>query len=153
VVKFNLSNLFQKQTPSLSWAEKRKNMDFELKQVVVPVLRAAGFQGSFPHFRRVRDEVVDVLGFQFSQYGPQFYVEAGRATLDRIQPSTGYEVDPKKIKHHHVARRVRLGPQPPVFDFETTSPTVIANAVLQYLPDAERYWTEGKTPAETGPGD
>ena len=44
-------------------------MDRVLKATVIPELRARGFQGSFPHFRRLRPDRIDLLAFQFYRSG------------------------------------------------------------------------------------
>jgi len=56
---------------------QRNAMIAELKRVIIPVLRETGFRGSFPHFRRVGEQRIDPLTFQFSTFGEQFVVEEG----------------------------------------------------------------------------
>lgn len=52
-------------------------MQQELKFSVVPVLRAAGFRGSFPHFRRQMPEKTDLISFlSYNQSGGAFEVGA-----------------------------------------------------------------------------
>ena len=43
--------------------ESRKNMEQALKEFFVPELRALGFKGSFPHFRRIAENSIDLLTF------------------------------------------------------------------------------------------
>ena len=50
-------------------------MDRVLKATVIPELRARGFQGSLPHFRRRRPDRIDLLTFQFDRSGGRFVVE------------------------------------------------------------------------------
>lgn len=62
-------------------SEARKKMNEALKEIVVPILREKGFKGSFPHFRRVSGKYLDLLTFQFSQWGGQFVVEIGKCSI------------------------------------------------------------------------
>ena len=52
-----------------------------LKARVVPVLREHGFYGRFPHFYRVRGQVIDLLSF--SAAGRGFVIELGTVPNDR----------------------------------------------------------------------
>nr|WP_268888411.1 DUF4304 domain-containing protein [Heyndrickxia shackletonii] len=38
-----------------------------LKKIVVPELRERGFKGSFPHFRRIFENKIDLITFQFDK--------------------------------------------------------------------------------------
>ncbi len=53
----------------------RRLMTEELKKTAIPVLKQKGFKGSFPHFRRISDDKIDLLMFQFDKYGGGFIVE------------------------------------------------------------------------------
>jgi len=50
----------------------REAVEKELKAIVVTALRASGFKGSFPHFRRPLPERIDLLTFQFDRHGGGF---------------------------------------------------------------------------------
>jgi hypothetical protein len=111
-------------------------MDSALKATFVSALRALGFKGSYPHFRRLIDSRVDLVGLQFSQWGPQFYVEIGRGS------SSGIEVGGKLIpaadqKYYHGWPRVRLGGR---FDFEVGSVGDVAERVAQLTPEIESWF-------------
>ena len=80
-----------------------------LKRVVVPELRARGFRGSPPHFRRERDEGLDLLAIQFSRWGGEFVVELARAPATGVQLHSGELIPPAKLRTHHVMSRLRLG--------------------------------------------
>ena len=45
---------------------ERKMMDNALKKVVIPVLRKLEFKGSLPHFRRMNENNIDLITFQFN---------------------------------------------------------------------------------------
>ncbi|XZE35646.1 DUF4304 domain-containing protein [Pirellulaceae bacterium SH501] len=119
------------------WAEKRKLMNASLKGIVVPELRSRGFKGSYPHFRRIVDDHVRVIGFQFSQWGPQFYIELGVCGLDGTTIGTNH-YPPEKIKHYQVYARRRIGALP--FDCEDANTDAIAGFVLAVLKDCENDW-------------
>jgi hypothetical protein len=54
---------------------ERDKMIEELKKWVVPSLRKNSFSGTFPHFRRIGHEQVDLLTFQFNKRGGSFLIE------------------------------------------------------------------------------
>ena len=89
-------------------SQSRDAMIAELKRVAVPVLRALGFKGSFPHFRRAADKQIDLLTFQFSAGGGEFVIEIGSF------PPAGDELygellPAAEVKMRHLLRRLRLG--------------------------------------------
>lgn len=53
-------------------------MRAQLKQDVLPYLRGLGFKGSLPHLRRINDQGIDLLCFQFNKWGePKLVLEYG----------------------------------------------------------------------------
>ncbi|MBK8220707.1 MAG: DUF4304 domain-containing protein [Candidatus Obscuribacter sp.] len=53
-------------------------MRAQLKQDVLPYLRSLGFKGSLPHLRRIHDQGIDLLCFQFNKWGePELVLEYG----------------------------------------------------------------------------
>jgi hypothetical protein len=123
----------------MTWAELRTAMDAALKTEVVPLLRAAKFKGSFPHFRRPRENQFEVLGFQYSQYGPQFYVEIATCSPDGVKLSNGKHIPAEKVKYYQGINRRRIGVLP-AFDFEHSDPIGVAKSVVLYLIEAESWW-------------
>lgn len=89
-------------------SQSRDEMIAELKRVVVPVLRALGFKGSFPHFRRTTGSQIELLTFQFSMSGGQFVVEIGKFPLEGHE-LYGKLIPPGQVKMRHLLRRLRLG--------------------------------------------
>ena len=85
----------------MDWKEKRKQIDKELKAKVVPILRQKGFKGTYPHFRRITEKKIDILAFQFSQWGPQFYVEIAVAPSNGVNLLDGKHIPPDIVKHNH----------------------------------------------------
>lgn len=93
--------------PSMSWRQSSDEMRRALKEVVVPELRVRGFKGSFPNFHRVRPDRIDLLTFQFSQYGPDLYIEVGSC------PPADAPIETRRVRIHHAGLyRRRIGPQP-----------------------------------------
>ena len=62
--------------------ENRKIMLSALKEHVFPKLKEAGFTGKYPHFRRKREDRVDLISFQSNKYGGSFTVEISTAFLN-----------------------------------------------------------------------
>lgn len=85
-------------------------MKAELRSRVVPKLRELGFKGTFPHFRRLRANRLDLLTFQFSVYGPTVYVEIGTAPATECTLPDGRPLPPHRVRTHHVWPRRRLTP-------------------------------------------
>ena len=54
---------------------ERDKMIQYLKEQVVPVLRSRRFKGSFPHFRRITSERINLMTFQFDKWGGGFVIE------------------------------------------------------------------------------
>jgi hypothetical protein len=127
----------------------------ELKKTAVPVLRELGFKGSFPHFRRIGLERVDVLTFQFSSGGGSFVVEIGACPPHGFE-SCGKLIPPQKVKVMHLYRRMRLGAKDEQsdhwFNFDKGNYAQVADAVLQFLPgQGEKWWKAAGPPY--GPSD
>ena len=121
-----------------TWAQKRREMNESLKQRVVPLLRNMGFKGSFPHFRRISPERVDTIGFQYSQWGPQFYVEVGVAERGGVTLLDGTHFPPMTLKHYQCPARARIGQLP--FDFDEQSAVSVADATRDSIEAAASIW-------------
>jgi hypothetical protein len=133
-------------------SEARDKMVAALKEIVVPTLRDMGFRGSFPHFRRQRGEQLDLLTFQFSQWGGSFVVEIAHCPAAGYMLRTGETVSPNRarVHHQHYRTRLRLGVRPRPnnrdhwFHFEPDSPTIYSDTALEVLPllrsQAEHFW-------------
>jgi hypothetical protein len=90
----------------------REDMDAALKKLVVPALRQRGFTGSFPHFRRIAEEV-DLLTFQFDRNGGGFVVEAAKGKKEGFTTHWGKHIPAAKLTawdlHPNQRRRLRRG--------------------------------------------
>jgi len=79
------------------------------KEVFVPALRARGFSGTFPHFRRVLPDRVDYLSVQFYSSGGSFVVEIATAGPDGKPLGYGKDLPVAKLNAHYFSHRLRLG--------------------------------------------
>jgi Domain of unknown function (DUF4304) len=94
--------------------QSRPVMDRALKAIFVPALRARGFTGSLPHFRRIRSDRIDLVTVQHSRYGGEFVVELAQCGPDGVTAGQGKEAPPDKVTAHHLfsPRRYRLSHRP-----------------------------------------
>lgn len=133
---------------------EREKMIETLKEHVVPVLKARGFKGSFPHFRRITDTGIHLLTFQFDKWGGGFVVEVAACSAQGVTMHWGEQIPPAKVTAQHVSRRVRLGASDDQTDHWFRSdkrglPSFsdpyerAAREILPYLDgQAETYWRE-----------
>ncbi len=124
-------------------ATPREMMDSALKEKVVPLLRSQGFKGSYPHFRRMSPDRIDLLTFQFDKWGVGFVVESGSCGVDGITLHWGRHVPPSKVTAWdlHPAERLRLKPSGSPgadfwFRFDTGDYGKVAASVSECLTNA-----------------
>lgn len=92
-------------------SEDRKKMNQALKTIVLPVLRAKGFNGSFNHFRRINKDSVDLLTFWFSNYGGEFCIDIAKCSEKGVVGVRGNIIPANKVKAWDFNDpRVRLKP-------------------------------------------
>jgi Domain of unknown function (DUF4304) len=105
--------------------KSRPIMDRVLKEVFVPELRARGFMGSLPHFRRIRPDRIDLVSFQYSKRGGQFMVNLSQCGPEGVKTEWGKEIPPDKVTAFDVFERQRLrfkwGWRGQLFVFDTRS--------------------------------
>jgi len=95
--------------------DDRKAMSRALKVIVVPKIRALGFVGSLPHFRRKRGSGYEMLMLMFNKYGGSFYLESGHMSevefqeLQKAWSAAGKPLLESKLTVGHCRRRARLG--------------------------------------------
>ncbi|NNF72478.1 MAG: DUF4304 domain-containing protein [Rhodobacteraceae bacterium] len=92
--------------------EHRQAMETALKSILVPDLRARGFRGSFPHFRRQTDDRVDFLSIQFKRSGGSFCVEIGQTGPDGLTEGPFRDRPVAKLDVTYLKDRLRLGSRP-----------------------------------------
>jgi hypothetical protein len=125
----------------------RKQMDSELKAVVIPALREPPFKGSFPHFRRLGEKGVDLLTFQFDRQGGGFVVEIAHCGLGGFTTSWGKHITASELTAWdlHPQNRQRIKPRDgggtdSWFRFDQGDVGLAAASFLRELPRAEAWW-------------
>ena len=105
--------------------KSRPIMDRMLKEIFVPELRARGFTGSLPHFRRIRSGRIDLISFQYANRGGRFMVNLSQCGPDGVKTDWGKEIPPDKVTAHDVFEHQRLrfkwGWRGQLFVFDTPS--------------------------------
>lgn len=131
----------------------REAMQAALKSIVVPRLRTIAFKGSFPHFRRVVGDHIDLLTFQFDRNGGGFVIEISFCPTDGIATPWGEAIAPQRVTAWdvHPDKRYRIQPSKGAgtdswFRFEDGGYESCANQVLEYLPFAESWWSRNASP-------
>src|SRR3989442_4690923 len=125
----------------------RDAMTAALKETLVPALRARGFKGSLPHFRRIGEERVDLLTVQFDRHGGGFIVEISRCGSTGVTTAWGQHIPATKGTAHdlHTDKRHRPGsPRPGIdgrqvrFDYRTPNPAV-SKSLIDHLAEAGKW--------------
>ena len=80
-----------------------------LKADCIPILRKAGFKGSFPDFYRASGDFVALVNFQFFSSGGSFCVNISYADPAREKVCFRPETEAKKLKVSQTTERHRLG--------------------------------------------
>jgi len=86
----------------------RKKMVKNLFDIVIPVLRQKGFKGSFPHFRRLAIDRINLLTFQFDRSGGVFVIEITNCQPNGFTTSWGTKIEPNKLTAHDLFNRKRI---------------------------------------------
>ncbi|OOQ58812.1 DUF4304 domain-containing protein [Mucilaginibacter pedocola] len=89
--------------------ELRVLMDKAIKEIAIPFFREKGFTGSYPHFRRIQEDRINLLTFQFNRSEPSFVVEISNCSPKGVQLGWGADIPPSKCTAHHMHRRHRIG--------------------------------------------
>jgi hypothetical protein len=137
--------------------ESTENQEMKkyLSKKVIPVLRQNGFKGSFPHFRRVLKDRINLLTFQFDRSGGGFVIEIANCSTGGLTTSWGKKIEPDKLTAHDLNTRKRIQSnmktpdsltddwfrydKKPLFGFGNIYNSVCKN-VLSKLPIAEDFW-------------
>jgi hypothetical protein len=137
----------------------RKEMVKNLSDIVIPVLRQKGFKGSFPHFRRLTTDRINLLTFQFDRSGGGFLIEIANCEPSGFTTSWGTKIEPNKLTAHDLFNRKRIQS-----NMDTTSSLTedwfrydkkylfgfgdiykkVCKDVLSKLHIAEDYWKKGE---------
>jgi hypothetical protein len=118
----------------------RKAMIAELRRVVQPYLRADKFAGTFPHYRRLGEQAIDLITFQFDRHGGGFVIEIARCPRDGFLTAWGKYVPPTEVSawdvHPNFRKRIQQRPGSGTdawFRFDTTDAAKIAAEALSLL--------------------
>ena len=133
-------------------ADLRKKMVAALKSAVVPILRSRGFKGTFPHFRRFKENGVDLFTFQFDRNGGGFIIEIARGPAGGFTTSWGKFIPPELMKSWDMdlKNRARVyvggsrkgGRVHSWYRFDHGEFAICCEQVLERLRDAD-VWFEG----------
>ena len=134
--------------------EIRTVMNRVLREHVVPALRARGFQGAFPHFRRLGAEGTDLLSIQFDRHGGGFVVELGRGPAGNYATPWGRVIPPTRLRALDLSIHERVRMQPgrdgstlSWFRYDTGLGSAshacerAAREMLALLPQADAWWS------------
>jgi hypothetical protein len=132
--------------------DTRDQMSQALKDVIVPVLRGRGFTGSFPYFRRRRQEGVDLFAFQFDRRGGGFIIEIGRYQSEGFTTHWGKHIPPDKVRAWDLppTQRARIQPGAGLgtdswFRFDGAAADIFtrtAESVIPFVEQAERMFDD-----------
>jgi hypothetical protein len=140
-------------------SEGRDEMIKKLNEIVVPALRQLNFKGSFPHFRRLTPQRINLLTFQFDRHGGGFVIEIANCKPEGFTTSWGLEIKPNKVTAHDMDRRKRIQSNMKTnsslkedwFRYDTKHLFGLSNVyskvckdVLSKLDIAEEYWQNGE---------
>lgn len=87
-----------------------QQMSAALKAVLVPALKAAGFDGSFPRYRRDLADVVHFVNLQYDKEGTAFFLECAPHPAGEKMTSWGEAVPHHalRLEHAPMDSRARL---------------------------------------------
>ncbi len=88
---------------------QRKQIEAELKQLCVPILRECGFKGSFPNLYRSVDDFVCLINFQFYSSGGSLCSNLSYAEPNRSNVYFRKETEAKNLKVSQTRDQLRLG--------------------------------------------
>lgn len=126
-------------------------MDSAIKEIAVPFLREKGFKGSLPHFRRIKEDRINLLTFQHSLYDEKFVIELSNCQTGGIITSWGKKIEPNKCTAHDMGYRRRLGSEKYNtdywFDYNKTSfffdiYKKRAEEIIELWNEAEEWWEQ-----------
>ncbi len=134
---------------NIRMASLRLQMESSLKETAIPLLRANGFKGSLPHFRRNGERGIDLLTFQFDRNGGGFVIEVARVPANGITTYWGKEIPATKVTAWdvHPDSRYRIkstdgSGADSWFRFDDGNVEQTVKQLIERLSLAERWWAE-----------
>ena len=88
----------------------RKTMNLYLKENIEPSLRLLNFKGSFPHYRRIINNKVNLLTFQFDLHGGGFVIEIANCYITEDTMLWDKRIPANKLTAHDLYTRKRIQP-------------------------------------------
>ncbi len=83
-----------------------------IKKIILPFIRLNGFKGSFPNLRRLKNEQLNLLSFQFHRFGDSFTIEIANCPPEGVEINN-LKLPPEKCKPSNIRRqRIRVGNLP-----------------------------------------
>jgi len=79
-----------------------------LNEIVVPALRKLNFIGSFPHFRRLTPDRINLLTFQFDRNGGGFVIEIVNCNSTGYKTTLNNSIPANKLTAHDFSKRKRI---------------------------------------------
>ncbi|MEN0056204.1 MAG: DUF4304 domain-containing protein [Mucilaginibacter sp.] len=131
--------------------DQRILMDKAIKEITIPFLREQGFKGSFPHFRRTKEDRINLLTFQFSLSSSKFVVEISNCSVNGILTTWNKEIKPVKCTAHDMNHRHRMGSLINNTDywFDFSKESIFSNIykkrakeIIDLWHEAEKWWLE-----------
>ncbi|MFB9265468.1 DUF4304 domain-containing protein [Bradyrhizobium erythrophlei] len=120
--------------------ERARQDDPGVEEVVQPYLRSAKFSGAFPHYRRIGNDRIDLVTFQFDKNGGGFIMETAQCSVDGIITAWGAHIAPSKATAWdvHPDKRTRIKAKAGAgtnawFRFDESLPSIVAEDALKHL--------------------
>ena len=89
---------------------ERNNMIDSLNRIFIPELRKLKFTGSFPHFRKIDNDITNLLTFQFDRNGGGFIIELANHKGNEYKTHWGEIITLNKLTAHDLNERIRVYP-------------------------------------------
>ncbi|MFK8010359.1 MAG: DUF4304 domain-containing protein [Saprospiraceae bacterium] len=134
-----------------SQREKKQKIMEVIKKRILPYFRGKGFKGSFPNLRRLKNNQLNLLSFQFHRFGSSFTIEIGNCSYQGIKTKM-YTLPPEKCKPSNTGKRsIRVGRLIHgndywyVYESGSENPDIynsIAKEIIESWEAMENWWKE-----------
>ncbi|WP_420968740.1 DUF4304 domain-containing protein [Bradyrhizobium sp. B120] len=139
VAQFEFSTALRFFRKGMEMSE-RDRMILALKEAVQPYLRLVKFSGAFPHYRRIGNDRIDLVTFQFDKNGGGFIMETAQCSVDGIITAWGAHIAPSKARAWdvHPDKRTRIQAKAGAgtdawFRFDANPTSIVAQDALNHL--------------------
>src|SRR6266404_8055800 len=127
---------------------KPDEMKAALRRLFLPQPRGRGFKGALPHFRRIRNDRIDLLTVQFDRSGGGFVIEIARCSPSGVTMPWGLHIPPGKVSawdlnpgERHRLGSPKRGEDGRWFRFDNGTPVdAVAKSAALYLEEADCWW-------------